>query len=183
MNAFLTKHPLGVTKHLSRWTKRKTLPQNHSNHCIYVGKSIILWRMRRWIFILLSGWLTVICTWAGDSIVSQLSCRRFTTLDGLPQMQAETVFQDSEGYIWIGTLSGFVRYDGRSLTPFLKGRRENIVQITETSEGVSALGFRRQWLVDGPDSIGCSTISMPPTCPKASSSWKMSRRPTAHSQG
>ncbi len=105
--------------------------------------------MRRWIFILLSGWLTVICTWAGDSIVSQLSCRRFTTLDGLPQMQAETVFQDSEGYIWIGTLSGFVRYDGRSLTPFLKGRRENIVQITETSEGVSALGFRRQWLVDG----------------------------------
>ena len=99
--------------------------------------------------ILLCCWLTAITVWAGDSIVSQLSYRRFTTLDGLPQMQAETVWQDSEGYIWIGTLSGFVRYDGRTLTPFLKGRRENIVAFSETEEGVSALGFRRQWLVDG----------------------------------
>ena len=88
-------------------------------------------------------------TWAEGGFTSQLSYRRFTTLDGLPQMQTETVFQDSEGYIWIGTLSGFVRYDGRTLTPFLKGRRENIVAFAETEEGVSALGFRRQWLVDG----------------------------------
>ena len=94
-------------------------------------------------------WLVAMTILAGDSIVSQLSYRRFTTLDGLPQMQAETVFQDSEGYIWIGTLSGFVRYDGRTLTPFLKGRRENIVAFNETEEGVSALGFRRQWLVNG----------------------------------
>ena len=105
--------------------------------------------MRRLIAILFCGWLTAISTWADDFIISQLSCHRFTTLDGLPQMQAETVFQDSEGYIWIGSLSGFVRYDGRTLTPFLKGRRENIVAITETEDGVSALGFRRQWLVNG----------------------------------
>ena len=98
---------------------------------------------------LLFCWLAVLSTWAEDGFTSQLSYRRFTTLDGLPQMQTETVFQDSEGYIWIGTLSGFVRYDGRTLTPFLKGRRENIVAFSETEEGVSALGFRRQWLVDG----------------------------------
>ena len=94
-------------------------------------------------------WLTVVCMLAGDALTSQLSYRRFTTLEGLPQMQAETVWQDSEGYIWIGTLSGFVRYDGRTLTPFLKGRRENIVAFAETEEGVCAFGFRRQWLVDG----------------------------------
>ncbi len=105
--------------------------------------------MKRLFAILLCGWLAAISLWADDIIVNQLSCRRFTTLDGLPQMQAETVFQDSEGYIWIGTLSGFVRYDGRTLTPYLKGRRENIVAITETEKGVSALGFRRQWLVNG----------------------------------
>ncbi len=98
---------------------------------------------------LLFCWLAVLSTWAEDGFTSQLSYRRFTTLDGLPQMQTETVFQDSEGYIWIGTLSGFVRYDGRTLTPFLKGRRENIVAFSETEEGVSALGFRRQWLIDG----------------------------------
>ena len=50
--------------------------------------------------------------WA-DDVDSCLSFRRFTTQDGLPQMQAETIFQDSKGYIYIGTLSGFVRYDGR----------------------------------------------------------------------
>ena len=98
-------------------------------------------------------WLAVVSIWADTPLTSQLSCRRFTTLDGLPQMQAETVWQDSEGYIWIGTLSGFVRYDGRTLTPFLKGRRENIVAFTQTEEGVSALGFRRLWLVDGDKAV------------------------------
>ena len=98
---------------------------------------------------LLFCWLATLSMWAENGFTSQLSYRRFTTLDGLPQMQTETVFQDSEGYIWIGTLSGFVRYDGRMLTPFLKGRRENIVAFSETEEGVSALGFRRQWLIDG----------------------------------
>ena len=71
--------------------------------------------------------LALLHLYAGDTLVSQLSHRRFTTLNGLPQMQTETVWQDSRGYIWIGTLSGFVRYDGRTLLPYLKGRRENIV--------------------------------------------------------
>ena len=78
-----------------------------------------------------------------------LSFRRFTTLDGLPQMQTETIWQDAEGYIYIGTLSGFVRYDGRTLTPFLGGRRENIVQFREVAGQVRALGFVRQWSVVG----------------------------------
>ena len=82
--------------------------------------------------------------WAED-MDSCLSFRRFTTQDGLPQMQTETIFQDSKGYIYIGTLSGFVRYDGREFTPFLKGHRENIVCFAEPDDGVHALGFRRQW--------------------------------------
>ena len=80
-----------------------------------------------------------------EDMDSCLSFRRFTTQDGLPQMQTETIFQDSKGYIYIGTLSGFVRYDGREFTPFLKGHRENIVSFAEPDDGVHALGFRRQW--------------------------------------
>ena len=80
---------------------------------------------------------------------SNLSFRRFTTIDGLPQMQTETVWQDSEGYIYVGTLSGFVRYDGLTLTPFLRGRRENIVNFQEAGGQVRALGFVRQWTVQG----------------------------------
>ena len=82
-----------------------------------------------------------------SQIESRLTFRRYTTQDGLPQMQTENVWQDSRGYIYIGTLSGFVRFDGRSFTPFLKGRRYNIVGFVE-SDKVRALDFRRQWLVD-----------------------------------
>ena len=63
-------------------------------------------------------------------------------------MQTERMWQDACGYIYIGTLSGFVRFDGQSFTPFLKGRRENIVEFIETDGQVRALGFRRQWVVN-----------------------------------
>lgn len=86
---------------------------------------------------------------AAEPVESSLSHRRFTTADGLPQMQTETVWQDSRGYIYIGTLSGFVRFDGIGLTPFLSGRRENIVQFVEVEGQVRALGFVRQWQVRG----------------------------------
>lgn len=80
-----------------------------------------------------------------------LTYRRYTTQDGLPQMQAERLWQDSRGYIYIGTLSGFVRYDGKTFTPFLKGRRLNIVGFAEVDSEVRALGFFRQWKVDYED--------------------------------
>ena len=53
--------------------------------------------------------------------------------------------------IYIGTLSGFVRFDGRTFTPFLKGRRYNIVGFIETGGMVRALDFRRQWAISFDD--------------------------------
>lgn len=95
-------------------------------------------------------YLTMLCLRVNASPVeSNLSHRRFTTQDGLPQMQTETVWQDSRGYIYVGTLSGFVRYDGRTMTPFLGGGRENIVDFQEIGSQVRALGFVRQWIVRG----------------------------------
>lgn len=93
-------------------------------------------------------------------IESRITYRRYTTQDGLPQMQTERLFQDSHGYIYIGTLSGFVRFDGRTFTSFLKGRRENIVEFVENDGQVRALGFRRQWLA------GYDDVEMLPIDPK-----------------
>jgi len=84
-------------------------------------------------------------------IESRLTYRRYTTQDGLPQMQTEKIWQDSRGYIYIGTLSGFVRFDGREFTSFLKGRRYNIVGFVETGGEVRALDFRRQWVTSYDD--------------------------------
>ncbi len=94
-----------------------------------------------------AAWLC--CRADSQLLTHNLSYRRFTTLDGLPQMQTETVWQDSRGYIYVGTLSGFVRYDGLSLTPFLRGRRENIVGFQEVGGQVRAMGFVRQWSISG----------------------------------
>ena len=82
---------------------------------------------------------------ASAQLESQLTFRRFNTQDGLPQMQTERLWQDSRGYIYIGTLSGFARYDGRTFTPFLKGRRFNIVGFAEVGGVVRAFDFRRAW--------------------------------------
>ena len=84
---------------------------------------------------------------ARSQMVGGLSYRHYTIGDGLPQLQTERLWQDSRGYIYIGTLSGFVRFDGKDFTAFLKGRRENIVAFSERDGEVTAWGFRRQWRV------------------------------------
>jgi len=98
-------------------------------------------------FFFLAILVSSLCSSAEEVLTHNLSYRRFTTLDGLSQMQTETVWQDSRGYIYIGTLSGFVRYDGLTLTPFLRGQRENIVGFQEVGGQVHAMGFVRQWSI------------------------------------
>ena len=83
------------------------------------------------------------------AVASEYARRHYTTQDGLPQMLTEYVWQDTKGYIWVGTLSGFVRYDGFEFTPYLKGKQENILSFCPGPEGsLWALGFRRRHVVD-----------------------------------
>ena len=145
--------------------------------------------LTRRLIVVAAAFLLSLATAAATWVTSEISYRRFTTQDGLPQMQAETVWQDSRGYIYIGTLSGFVRYDGRTMTPFLKGQRMNILAFRETGSGdykspstdvasplnnkeqiinnkrggdVVAMGFRRQWFIDG---NGGTSVTMRPIDP------------------
>ena len=83
------------------------------------------------------------------AVTSEYACRRYTTQDGLPQMLTEYIWQDAKGYIWIGTLGGFVRYDGFEFIPYLKGKQENILSFCPGPDGsLWALGFRRKHVVD-----------------------------------
>lgn len=51
---------------------------------------------------------------AGD----EMSYRVFTTDDGLPQNSVYAIDQTRDGYLWISTFDGLVRFDGRRMTVF-----------------------------------------------------------------
>jgi signal transduction histidine kinase len=42
----------------------------------------------------------------------------WSTADGLPQSSVIAITQTHDGYLWLGTLNGLVRFDGNSFTPF-----------------------------------------------------------------
>ncbi|HEY4285949.1 MAG TPA: histidine kinase [Puia sp.] len=44
--------------------------------------------------------------------------RTITVRDGLPQSYVSSVFQDRNGFLWISTLNGLGRYDGRGFTNY-----------------------------------------------------------------
>ena len=44
--------------------------------------------------------------------------RQYTLRDGLSQMQVMCLFQDSHGYIWVGTKAGLNRFDGDKITSY-----------------------------------------------------------------
>ena len=48
--------------------------------------------------------------------------QQFTVRDGLPDMKIESLFEDSDGAMWIGTHDrGVVRYDGYEFETFSRG--------------------------------------------------------------
>jgi len=58
--------------------------------------------------------------------------------DGLPQEDVSSILQDQKGYMWFGTNSGVVRYNGRSMEVFdvKKGLSDNsISDIKEDKDG------------------------------------------------
>ncbi|MDY0076524.1 MAG: two-component regulator propeller domain-containing protein [Bacteroidales bacterium] len=62
----------------------------------------------------------------------------YTIRDGLVQMQVMTLFQDSKGYLWIGTKLGASRFDGVNFTNYTQQNglpRSYVHYITEDSLG------------------------------------------------
>lgn len=69
----------------------------------------------------------------------QYNFTRYSVRNGLPQSQVNCVFQDEEGFMWIGTDAGVSRFDGREFETFSNenGLPGNVVTaITETPEGI-----------------------------------------------
>ncbi len=69
----------------------------------------------RLFYVLLLSW---ILPFTAESQPSRPHFDQLTTADGLPENSAFALLQDRLGYVWIGTQSGLVRYDGLKMTTF-----------------------------------------------------------------
>jgi len=68
--------------------------------------------------LILSGWLTGSGQYRFDS---------WTTDNGLPQNGVRAITQTPDGYLWLTTLDGLVRFDGIKFTVFNKGNSKGIL--------------------------------------------------------
>jgi ligand-binding sensor domain-containing protein len=51
----------------------------------------------------------------------QLSVRRYSVNDGLPDKSVRCIYQDAKGYLWFGTADGLSRFDGYRFTNYRAG--------------------------------------------------------------
>lgn len=75
--------------------------------------------------------------------VEDVKFESITIADGLSNDQVNCVFQDQQGFIWIGTLSGLNRYDGYEVKNYYH----------EDSNPNSLLSNTILWMADGPDEL------------------------------
>lgn len=67
------------------------------------------------------GCLVLLLLWQALPLRAQVvqpPLRHFTVHDGLAQQQVTCLFQDSRGYIWVGTKGGISKFNGRSFENF-----------------------------------------------------------------
>lgn len=78
------------------------------------------------------------------------SVQQFTVSEGLPGNSVNSIFQDSKGFVWIGTQDGLTRYDGNKFKVFRHCQTDstslsgnNILSITEDILGNVWIGTRK----------------------------------------
>ncbi|WP_338877352.1 two-component regulator propeller domain-containing protein (plasmid) [Spirosoma sp. SC4-14] len=52
---------------------------------------------------------------------------RFTSKSGLPDERIRAFYQDSKGFLWIGTMNGLSRYDGYSFRNYFRNQEKNSI--------------------------------------------------------
>ncbi len=62
--------------------------------------------------------LGLLLPWTLSAADSPFTVDAWTTEDGLPQSSVLAIVQTHDGYLWLGTLNGLVRFDGNSFTCF-----------------------------------------------------------------
>ncbi len=79
--------------------------------------------------------LSIICFVASTSFYAQeFNFSQITLRDGLPSSQINCIYQDDEGYIWIGTNEGIKKYVGKS---FIDIYAQNPVSLSRPIKSIA----------------------------------------------
>lgn len=68
--------------------------------------------MKKQVALLLIGFFAQIC------FAQDIAFKQYTVHDGLVQMQIVDIFEDSKGYLWVGTKGGLSKFNGKSFENF-----------------------------------------------------------------
>src|SRR5215216_2158662 len=109
------------------------------------------------------------CACAGFLLVGLLACAvataqpryqfdHWTTDDGLPQNAVNAILQTRDGYLWLATFDGLVRFDGIRFTVFNKGNTKGIGgnrldMLFEDRHGTLWAVTDENWLVKYQDGV------------------------------
>ena len=77
-------------------------------------------------------YITLLLTWLFTSLMMDAADFKFQHLNtsyGLPNQQVESMVQDNNGYIWIGTRNGLAKYDGYNVETYyhVEGKTNSLV--------------------------------------------------------
>lgn len=92
------------------------------------------------------------------SVAIDVKARLITTADGLSNNSVRSIYQDSHGFIWLATMNGLNRYDGRNfklLLPQNNGQPSladnRVLSLSEDSNGFL-------WIGMSPNTVSCYSL-------------------------
>lgn len=81
---------------------------------------------------------------SGGAITTRFTSRHFTSADGLPQIQVTYLFNDSKGFLWVGTKFGVARWNGKEFKVFTPKEGtvgKQVTTIAELPNGAIVVGW------------------------------------------
>jgi ligand-binding sensor domain-containing protein/anti-sigma regulatory factor (Ser/Thr protein kinase) len=139
INNKVTNRTNGVTKGSFGGMNRKLAYCKNLKLPILICHKNIYLRVRKYLpmrirFLLFSFFMSLSILVVGQN--THPPYRQYTLRDGLSQMQVMSLFQDSRGYIWIGTKGGLNCFNGEKITSFANKQGQAGEYIVEIDEDI-----------------------------------------------
>lgn len=94
--------------------------------------------------------LTILFCWTNVFVFSQKQSYNFlkiNTGNGLSHNQVNAILKDSDGFVWLGTMSGLNRYDGYEIKTFRKKLDDSTSLKDNSILSLSRLPGRKMWVM------------------------------------